>query len=155
MATNNRHGRQSSYVYGNNAYDMDIVAMVNAPADGEMLREAQGRVKEAKKNHMSLGNVIFMTIAMAVLCLSLVSYLRLQVEITTMNERVSKYEATLNNLTLENDDEYSKISNVVDFEEIKRVAIEELGMTYATQDQIITYEKENSDYVRQLKKIRE
>ena len=38
-------------------------------------------------------------------------------------------------------------------EEIKRVAIEELGMTYAREGQVVVIESEGSDYVRQLKSL--
>ncbi len=81
---------------------------------------------------------------------ALVGYLKLQADITRTVENISYLETTLNNLTLANDDEYSKMINAVDFDEIRRVAIEELGMVYASEDQIITYTRENSDYVRQL-----
>ena len=43
--------------------------------------------------------------------------------------------------------------NAVDLEEVRRVAVEELGMVYADSSQVITYTRENSDYVRQLKDI--
>ena len=81
---------------------------------------------------------------------SLVSYLKLQSDITTMVDTISKDERILNNLTLENDDEYSKIVNAVDYDYIRKVAIEELGMVYASEDQIVSYSREYSDYVRQL-----
>ena len=44
----------------------------------------------------------------------------------------------------------SKIVNAVDYDYIRQVAIEELGMVYASEDQIVSYTRENSDYVRQL-----
>ena len=92
----------------------------------------------------------FLGLAVAVLAGSLVSYLKLQNDITTMVDDIAYYEQTLNNLTLANDDEYSKIVNAVDYDYIRKIAIEELGMVYASEDQIVSYERENSDYVRQL-----
>ena len=41
----------------------------------------------------------------------------------------------------------------VDLEEIKRIAISELGMKYAKEGQVITYSGEGSDYVRQYDDI--
>lgn len=41
----------------------------------------------------------------------------------------------------------------VDLEEIRRIATEELGMTYAAKDQVVLYESEESDYVRQYEEI--
>ena len=39
------------------------------------------------------------------------------------------------------------------WDEIRRIAITELGMTYPNQDQIVTIPDEGSDYVRQLADI--
>ena len=38
-------------------------------------------------------------------------------------------------------------------EEVKRVAIQELGMRYAEEGQIVTFDGEGSDYVRQTGEI--
>lgn len=38
----------------------------------------------------------------------------------------------------------------IDLEEIKRVAIGELGMTYAQEGQIVEYENEEGDYMRRV-----
>ena len=59
----------------------------------------------------------------------------------------------MNDLKLANDEEYTKIMSSVDLEEIKRIAIEELGMKYAKDGQVITYSGEGNDYVRQYKEI--
>ena len=102
---------------------------------------------------MSLLYVAFLACATLFLGYSLISYIRLQAEITSSVDRIGYYEQELNNLTLANDDEYSKMINAVDLEEVRRIAVEELGMVYADSDQVITYTRENSDYVRQLKDI--
>ena len=41
----------------------------------------------------------------------------------------------------------------VDMEHVKNVAMDELGMVYAKKSQIVTYEVENSDYVRQYTEV--
>ena len=56
-------------------------------------------------------------------------------------------------MKLENDETYTKIMSSVDLEEIKRIAINELGMKYAKEGQVITYSGEGSDYVRQYDDI--
>ena len=50
---------------------------------------------------------------------------------------------------------YTKIMSNVDLDEIKRIAIGELGMKYAKEGQVITYSGEGSDYVRQYGDIPE
>ena len=102
---------------------------------------------------MSFLYVAFLLGAFVLLGKSLISYVQLQSDLTASANRISAYEQELNNLTLANDDEYSKMINAIDYDEIKRIAIEELGMVYASEDQIVTYTRENSDYVRQLSDI--
>ena len=46
-------------------------------------------------------------------------------------------------------DDASRITSNINLEEIKRIAIGELGMTYATEGQVIPYESNSNDYMRQ------
>lgn len=148
MATT-RNSR-TSYNYGTAARNIDVRRAIEEAPTGRPLREIRGEQLRKKKMNMTVFQVLFLSVAMAVLGFAIVSYLRLQSEITNLVDNVSYYEAALNNLTLENDDEYSKIVESIDYNEIKRSAIEDLGMVYASEDQIIKYTRENSDYVRQL-----
>ncbi|MBR5046704.1 MAG: cell division protein FtsL, partial [Eubacterium sp.] len=59
-----------------------------------------------------------------------------------------------NNLKQDNDEAYNRANGNVDLDEIKRIAIQEYGMTYASEGQIISYSDEGgSDYVRQIAAI--
>ena len=53
-------------------------------------------------------------------------------------------------MKLANDEEYNRIISSIDLEEIKRIAIGELGMTYAQEGQIVLYVNEDNDYMRQV-----
>ena len=46
-----------------------------------------------------------------------------------------------------------RINSNINLEEIKQVAIGEFGMVYAEEGQIVFYENEGSDYVRQIADI--
>ena len=59
----------------------------------------------------------------------------------------------VNYLKLSNDAAYSKAVSSVDLDKIRDIAINELGMVYANQDQIVTYEKQDKDYVRQYEEV--
>ncbi len=144
---------KNRYNYGNTARKIDIRTEVfNAPTH-QVLREIEGEKKRQKKMNMGFLYVTVLLAAFVLLCQSLISYIKLQSEINASVDRISVYEQRLNNLTLANDDEYSKMVNAIDLDEVKRIAVEELGMVYADESQIITYDRENSDYVRQLKDI--
>lgn len=145
--------RSDNYVNGNNAVNYDMGAVEYEAPSRKTLKEIRIAEKKQKKMHMSVLYVSFLVVAIAVLGYTLISYVKLQAEITAINDRISVKETTLNDLTLANDDEYSKMVNEVDMENIRKIAIEELGMVYATEDQVIKYTRENSDYVRQLADI--
>ena len=145
--------KTEAYVRGNLARNIDVREALKERPTGEPLRVYRSELKKEKKMSMGFLYVAFLGLAVCVLVGSLVSYLKLQSDITSMVDSISKNEKILNNLTLENDDEYSKIVNAVDYDYIRTVAIEELGMVYASEDQIVTYEREYSDYVRQLANV--
>jgi len=102
---------------------------------------------------MNLGYISFMVAALLVVCVVLIGYIKLQSDITNRITHISEMESELNELKLANDETYTKIMSSVDLEEIKRIAINELGMRYAGEGQVITYSGEGSDYVRQYDEI--
>jgi len=77
----------------------------------------------------------------------------LQSDITNSIKNISRLESQLNALKLDNDEEYSRITSSVDLEEVKRIAIQELGMKYAEEGQIVIVEGGGSDYMRQMADI--
>ena len=78
----------------------------------------------------------------------LVNYIQLQSDLINMTKYVASKESELNSLKLANDEEYHRIVNSIDLEEIKRVAIGELGMVYAREGQIVPYTNDTNDYMR-------
>lgn len=144
---------RNSYVYGNTARNIDLKTAVYEEPTHSTLKELRAEKKKHKKMHMGFVYVAFLGLAIFVFGSSVVSYVRLQAEISTTIDINSGLETELNNLTVANDDEYSNIVNDVDLNEIRRIAVEELGMVYVTPDQIVTYEREKSDYVRQFTDI--
>jgi hypothetical protein len=67
---------------------------------------------------------------------------------------VASLERELNNLRLTNDENLARINASVNLEEIKQVAVEELGMTYAKEGQVVIVSSEGSDYVRQIRELK-
>lgn len=140
------------YIDGNTARKLQSI-----PVDRNRTQNDQIRRQQVKRQHrvapMNLGYVFFMMLATLVVCVVLIGYVELQADITNRINHISKLESQLNDLKLANDEEYTKIMSSVDLEEIKRIAIEELGMKYAKDGQVITYSGEGNDYVRQYKEI--
>ncbi len=99
---------------------------------------------------MNLGYVFFLAMALMISGVILSVYLGLQADVTNSITNIARLEKELYDLQLDNDEEYSRITNSIDLEEIKRIAIQELGMGYATEGQIIDFTGSKNDYVRQV-----
>lgn len=111
------------------------------------------RIKK-RRHHMSLGTLLYMTIAIVLVVVALAWYLTLQAQVKNTGKNIAALESQLNTLRQENDEAYNRASGNVDLDEVKRIAIQEYGMTYATEGQIITYsDGGGNDYVRQVAPI--
>lgn len=107
----------------------------------------------AKKNRFSVPYFMFLMCTIIFCGFVLVNYVTMRSEITAKNEKIMLLESTLNDMRLENDEDYSRIKNGIDLDAIKMKAIGKLGMTYATEGQIIYYTELDDDYVRQVSDI--
>ena len=123
-----------------------------APREVERPQARPNRRAE-RKSQFSIPFFMFLMCTMAFCGFVLVSYVSVKSEITATNEQITKLESTLNNMRLENDEDYSRIKNSIDLNEIKMKAIGKLGMTYATEGQIVYYSEMDDDYVRQVSDI--
>ena len=140
------------YIDGNTARKLQTVPVRRNRRQNDEIRRQQVR-RQVKLSPMNFGYIFFMMIAMLVVCVVLIGYVELQADITNRINHISKLESQLNDLRLENDEAYTKIMSEVDLEEIKNIAINELGMKYSKEGQVITYSGEGRDYVRQYKEI--
>ena len=94
---------------------------------------------------------------LAVMCLLTVfvcvRYLQLKEIITTQTRTNTKLTAELDTLRNENDALLENVTNEIDLDHIRDVAINELGMKYATEDQIVWYTTEDREYVHQFEDV--
>lgn len=151
MAATQGRGRSAyrqneDYIYGNTARALKPV-QVEEPREKKLSHRARRNRDRAR--HMSFGYVLFLTVAIMATGVGCLQYLKLQSEITNSVKRISVLESQLNEIKAENDDTESRIKGTVGLEEIKKRAMNELGMQYATPEQIVKYESDDTDYVRQ------
>lgn len=141
----------NTYIDGNTVRKLDV-----APQELPKHKEKQNKRTQTnpnKERRMNLGNVLFLATAVATVAVILVGYIQLRADLTLTTRKIASLESELNGLKLMNDEEYNRALSSVDLEEIRRVAIGELGMRYAKQGQVINVSGEGSDYVRQLAPI--
>lgn len=139
---------QSSYVYGNTAVKPDIKRQFEEP--GKRVLSNAARKNREKAKYMSLGYIAFLLMAFSVAAVVLIGYIRLNADITTLTEEIAREKKVLNTMHIENTEALSRIESSIDVEEIRRVAIQELGMTYPKEGQIISYAGVTYDYVRKV-----
>lgn len=139
---------RNMYVYGSAAPKYDIPRQLEDPQRRVLSNEARKNRERAK--YMSLGYVVFLIAALMVAGVVLIGYIRLQADITSLSGEITRQEKLINSLRVENEEALSRIERSVDLEMIKQVAIQELGMTYPKEGQIITYENIGYDYMRKV-----
>lgn len=141
--------------------------------DGTAVRKTQAAVAEpsgkksgrvvslqAKKTReralqMNFAYVAFLTGAAVLSVFVCVNFLQLQARGTRLQKEVTSLQTQLTNAVLENDSDYQRIMTSVDMEHVKDVAMNELGMVYASKSQVITYEMDENDYVIQYSEVPE
>ena len=150
----NKNARRThdSYIEGNTVRKINVVEEIQKPIERKESRTA-GKKKPYTALRMNIGYVVFLIGALVVSAMILMSYISLQSDIIIATRKVASLESELNNLKLSNDEDYARAASSVDLEQIRSVAIGELGMKYAKEGQIINVSGEGSDYVRQLAEI--
>ena len=106
-----------------------------------------------KAQQINFAYVVFLLAAAVATLFVCVKFLQLQAESTAHRKTVASLESQLSTLKMENDVAYESAVSSVDLEQVKDIAINELGMVYADKGQIITYDSQDSDYVRQYEEV--
>ncbi len=102
---------------------------------------------QAMQNRMALTITM---VALIAVCLSCIRYLDLQAEVSGKAEVISELEAKYVDLKTDNDLTEVVIDSSIDYDNILNVAINELGMVYANKDQVIVYNSQEMECVKQL-----
>ena len=156
---------QKQTAYGQAQYRKDSSGYqrgtaVKEPSFEELLEEApkkkpnhNARKNREKAVQMNFGYVVFLVGALAFAAVTLIGYINLQSDITNSVKRVSRMESELYALRQDNDEYETRINSSIDLEEVKRIAICELGMKYASEGQIIRVEGGGDDYARKYAEI--
>ena len=99
--------------------------------------------------------VMALTLAAIITLAICMQYLALRSSITSRLGNIEKLEREVEALRAENDALETSINTYVDLDYIYDVATKELGMVYANKDQILLYDKTESEYVRQSEDVPE
>jgi len=145
---------KQSYIYGN------AVPKPDYEIEERYLRDERARERSAaqKKNkeaalRMDLPYLIMLTAAAVAALVICINYLQVQSQITTSLKNIETQEKILEQLKNDNDALEARIDASINLDEVYRVATEELGMVYANKNQVLEYDRIESEYVRQNEDI--
>ena len=142
--------QMNTYVDGNTVRKLQTVQKSDAQ---KRTTSSATRKNREKAMQMNMGYVVFLTAAAVVTVMVCINYLKLQAQHTSYQKTVTSMGTQLSELKLENDSEYNRIVSSVDLEHVKDVAMNELGMVFASEKQIYTYDSTESDYVKQYQDV--
>lgn len=145
--------RNGPYTIESTARDYKIQHALNEKPIKKMSHAT--RKNRDKAINMNAGYVMFLAVALSVAGFVLINYIGLQSNISESMRNVAILESNLNKLKSDNDEELSRINSEINLEEIREIAITELGMVYAKEGQVIEFASENNDYVRQYQELPE
>ena len=152
---------QTYYVNGSTVRQTEAQPVRQPRPDRRKIEEKQRRKhirNAAKRNrecalHMGSGYVAFLSACVVVVAFAAVSLIQIQSQVTQRMEHIAALESQITDLKADNDARYKEIVTSVDLDYIKDVAINELGMQYATESQIVYYTVENSNFMDQYSDI--
>ena len=145
-----------AYTYGNVVTKPDYEPeRKKAPVKKKKRVSRQVQRNRNRALHMNAAYVIFLAIAATIVLLLCVNYVRLQSEVTKNSKNVTALQEELSDLKEENTTKYNAVVDAVNLDEIRDRAINQLGMKYASSDQIVEYNNPASDYVKQYDDIPE
>ena len=154
---NNVRNYNSNYQYGSAARNIEIARPLEKEYPSRVVREdrrEERRRKEAARNNsINLAYTVFLIACLTAIFAICFQYLNLQSSVKVNSEAVMKMQDELNNLKAENNLYEAEINAGIDYQAIFDIAVNELGMEYPAKKQVINYESEESEYVKQYKNI--
>ena len=148
------------YVNGNTVRELEAPVRRDPRTRREMeeVRRRKNRRNAARRNRqrameMNRGYVVFLTGCVLVTALTAVLFVQMQSQMTNHMRSVASLESQVVNLRADNDARYKEITTSVDLNHVKDVAINELGMTYPKEKQVVYYTIENNNFMDQYRDI--
>lgn len=140
----------ATYVRGNTVRKENVVTPQRVQQ-----KEVSQRVRtnRSKALHMNRGYVTFLAIAAMVTLFACVQYLQLQSDITSRSKRITSLQQELSEAKEANTTKYNAIINSMNLEQIRDIAMNEFGMVYADENQIIKYQSPTGKTVTQFASI--
>ena len=90
--------------------------------------------------------VVFSAVIMLGACIMM---LNMEMQISDRQDNIVALENKIEEITNENDAKRVELENMYSLDQIRNIAMNDMGMVYAKKGQIIYYDSANEDYVKQ------
>jgi cell division protein FtsL len=148
------------YVNGNTVRELDTPVRRDRRTRREIeeAKRRKNRRNAARRNRqrameMSRGYVVFLTVCVLITAGVAGLFVHEQAQMSARMRAVANLQSQVIDLQADNDARYKNLSSSVDLNHVKDVAINELGMQYPTEDQVIYYSIDNSNFMDQYRDI--
>lgn len=150
---------QHNYVVGSAARKFEVVApqMPQERKEQKEQHKEQQRVKAnaQRAKEFNMQYILVLGVSLVLVVSACINFLKVQSQIVTQKKEIAILQANLTDMKEDNRINYERVMGSVTLSEIFRIATEELGMVYSTNDQVIYYDSVNPDYVKQYEDIPE
>ena len=153
MARSLNSGKKAAYSGGERR--VGKVRTSGRMAVGESGSEADRAKQPPRTSGMSFRLVLFMILMIAGMTKALIFYIKLQSDVTSTSREIAELEKELTEKKAQNDAAYNEINDSISLEEVRKRAIEDLGMKSADRDQVVIYSGEEQDSVNQVRGLDE
>lgn len=123
----------------------------------EQPKKVSRQVKQNRKQAMGMSKayVVFLAVAAVLMLMVCVNYVQLRSELISRSKNITALQEELVALNEENTTKYNAIMDSVNLEQVREKAMNELGMVYANESQVVEYDNPTGDYIKQYEQIPE
>ena len=137
-----------SAVNGSNAYKLNPNQKANKRVGERIDREQRSKQKAAiRKLHLPSALLVMTTVVL--LSVNIFQYIELRSDTAKISTAINGTNKEVISLIQLNDEKYDRILSNINLDTVREVAINELGMVYASDEQIIDFDAQVDDYVQQ------
>ena len=156
---NENMGRGQEYVEGNTVRKLEPLPLTRPQEETQRQKQQSVHSKTETKREpavqMGFGYAFFFTVAIVLIAAVGVMYIRLQTENNNRISNIASMQSQILKLKTVNDAELKRIEAAINLEEVKEVAIQQMGMVYPSAEQIEYIEIQENDYMNQYQDIPE
>ncbi len=142
-----------AYVEGNTARKLQVNTVPKRQPEQELELSPKTRKKIERVQAFDLKYTMALIMAIGFTFAACASMIGTIADINAQNKQIASLETQYQNLTNDNDATAAQVNSDIDLNEIKSIAMDDLGMVYPNQGQVVTYDSADEQYVKQYKDV--